>query len=202
MTETHPIEVLLLDADGVLQYMPEGWVSRVVSDPRWPGLDALLAVEEPFLTGERRHGFPDAVAQMLREAGCTLTLDGFFEPWTEVHAQPRALELVHQVQARGVKVYLATNQQWMRALVMRDRALYDSFDGGYYSFEMGVKKPDPAYFEHIVRDLHVRRDTVLFVDDSLPNVLGARQAGIRAVHKPYEDGVAGLERVLGRHGLV
>ena len=80
--------------------------------------------------------------------------------------------------------------------------LYDELDGGYYSYELGVKKPDPAYFDHIVRDLRVQRDRVLFVDDTWPNVVGARAAGIRAVHKPYAAGVAGLERVLRWHRVL
>ena len=202
MPQGNPIEVLLLDADGVLQYMPRRWASAILGDPTWPGIERLLEVEAPFLDGRRREGFPEAVAQMLREDGSAITPDQFFAAWSEITAEESALELVRQVQARGVRCYLATNQQWMRAEIMRGGKLCDELDGGYYSYELGVKKPDPAYFDHIVRDLRVQRDRVLFVDDTWPNVVGARAAGIRAVHKPYAAGVAGLERVLRWHGVL
>lgn len=202
MTEAHPIETLLLDADGVLQYMPAGWVSDVLTHPRWPGMDALLEVEAPFLRGERVDGFPDEIERLMRDAGMDVPVEHFFDSWTLIHADEEALELVERVRARGVRVYLATNQQAMRAAIMRDEGLYDHFDGAYYSFEMGVKKPDPAYFDHIVRDLRVQRDRVLFVDDTMVNVVGARAAGIRAAHKPYAQGSEGLRRVLAWHGLL
>ncbi|AKT51694.1 HAD family hydrolase [Arsenicicoccus sp. oral taxon 190] len=202
MPEAHRIEVLLLDADGVLQYMPRRWASAILGNPTWPGVERLLEIEAPFLDGRRREGFPEAVAQLLREHRSTITTEEFFAAWSSITAEESALDLVRRVQARGVRCYLATNQQWMRAEVMRDGRLYDDLDGGYYSYELGVKKPDPAYFDHIVRDLGVQRDRVLFVDDTWPNVVGARAAGIRAAHKPYADGVAGLERVLRWHGLL
>ncbi|WP_409483204.1 HAD-IA family hydrolase [Arsenicicoccus dermatophilus] len=200
---TSPLQVLLLDADGVLQYLPPAWAEQVLGDPAWPGLDALQEVEAPFLRGERHDGFPEAVEQLLREHGCAVTPEEFFTPWSDITAEPRALELVRQVRSRGVRVYLATNQQAMRAAVMRERRLYDDHvDGGYYSFELGVTKPSWDYFDHIVRDLRVARDRVLFVDDTAVNVAGARAAGLRAAHKPYAEGVAGLERVLRWHGLL
>ncbi|WP_392466598.1 HAD family hydrolase [Arsenicicoccus cauae] len=202
MTKAHPIDTLLLDADGVLQYLPKGWASEVLGHPRWPGMQALLDVEAPFLTGQRTDGFPEAIAELLRTSGVDLPVEAFFAAWSLILIDQRALELVDQVRARGVKVHLATNQQSMRAAIMRDQGLDDHFDGAYYSYELGCKKPDRAYFDHIVRDLRVQRDRVLFVDDTWVNVEGARRAGIRAAHKPYADGVAGLERVLRWHGVL
>ncbi len=55
---------------------------------------------------------------------------------------------------------------------------YQCFEKVYYSYEMGMRKPDPAIFKHILNkhDLHPKR--TLFVDDKKENTDAAASLGI------------------------
>lgn len=55
---------------------------------------------------------------------------------------------------------------------------YQCFEKVYYSYEMGMRKPDPAIFNHILskHDLHPKR--TLFVDDKKENTDAAASLGI------------------------
>jgi len=61
------------------------------------------------------------------------------------------------------------------------------FDRTFYSYELGLAKPDPAYFGAVVDALGVRPEEAVFVDDMRANVLGAREAGLRAVLFPATE---------------
>lgn len=59
--------------------------------------------------------------------------------------------------------------------------LPELFDSIFASHLTGFLKPDPEAFEHVLRQLDVRADTVCFFDDLSQNVEAARRVGIRAV---------------------
>ena len=58
--------------------------------------------------------------------------------------------------------------------------LTDEFDVIFNTAELGMAKPDPAVFRHVLRELEVRPEEALFIDDLLDNVVGARSVGIDA----------------------
>jgi len=58
--------------------------------------------------------------------------------------------------------------------------LTDEFDVIFNTAEIGVAKPDPAVFRHVLGELGVDATEALFIDDLAENVEGARSVGIRA----------------------
>lgn len=58
--------------------------------------------------------------------------------------------------------------------------LIDEFDVIFNTAEIGIAKPDPAVFRHVLGELEVAAGDALFIDDLLENVEGARSVGIRA----------------------
>jgi putative hydrolase of the HAD superfamily len=50
----------------------------------------------------------------------------------------------------------------------------------FLSFELGAVKPDREVFDRVAARLPFARDRVLFLDDNLVNVEGAREAGFRS----------------------
>ncbi|MEO8401580.1 MAG: HAD family phosphatase [Gammaproteobacteria bacterium] len=56
------------------------------------------------------------------------------------------------------------------------------FDQEYYSNIFGKRKPNPDSFKAILELNKMDPNETLFLDDSLQHVLGARQAGLHAVH--------------------
>ena len=77
--------------------------------------------------------------------------------------------------------------------------LLELFDHAFLSFELGMVKPDPEIFSHVVDELGVPADRVLFLDDNRLNVEQARNVGLRAERVV---GVSAAREVLAAAGVV
>ena len=73
-----------------------------------------------------------------------------------------------------------------------------AFDRVFASSEIGLRKPERAAFEAVARAMGTSTSAILFLDDTLENVLGARQAGMQA---EQVRSTAGLRAALARTGL-
>lgn len=75
----------------------------------------------------------------------------------------------------------------------------DLFDHRFLSYELGLVKPDEAMFRAVIGELGCEPEAVLFVDDNLLNVEGARSIGIDA---HLAVGVEAARAVLDDRGLL
>lgn len=79
--------------------------------------------------------------------------------------------------------------------VFRDKYgfdLSDLFDKMWFSFQLGVIKPDPRIFEFILHDAQLKAEETLFVDDTLMHVEAAKKLGIRAFHLSGDSDISDL----------
>lgn len=67
------------------------------------------------------------------------------------------------------------------------------FDRLFFSCELGCLKPAPAFYQKIQAELGHPGEAILFWDDSLANVMAARQMGWQA--ELYTDFAAYQERM-------
>ena len=56
--------------------------------------------------------------------------------------------------------------------------LFSLFHQVYYSFEMGLVKPDPAIYHRVLTEQGFSASEVLFFDDNLANINSAKSIGI------------------------
>jgi putative hydrolase of the HAD superfamily len=52
------------------------------------------------------------------------------------------------------------------------------FHRTYWSFEIGMRKPEPEIFEKIITENELTHENALFIDDSIQNVESAENAGL------------------------
>ncbi len=57
----------------------------------------------------------------------------------------------------------------------------------YYSCEIGERKPDTKIFEYVLNDAGITPKETLFIDDLLPNIVGAKNAGLWAYYLEDES---------------
>lgn len=156
--------------------------------------------------------FPDAMTgapideQRIRavahELGLGERVEDIVAVWSTFDLLEPTLEIVSRVRAAGTACYLATNQDAYRAECMRAKAPYDDvLDGAYYSCDIGAAKPSAAFFAHIVADLGLAPEQLLFIDDQPGNVAGARAAGLAAEAWTHQDGIGRLRDVLDAHAI-
>jgi putative hydrolase of the HAD superfamily len=74
------------------------------------------------------------------------------------------------------------------------------FDAIVISGEVGMRKPEPEIFGHVLDLLGVQAEETVFVDDLDHNVRAAAELGLVAVHHTsYESTAAELEALFGVH---
>jgi putative hydrolase of the HAD superfamily len=85
---------------------------------------------------------------------------------------------------------------------MNDERHYgDWFDQSFYSCDLGLAKPDPAYFRAILTAVDRPPSSTLFIDDNEANIEGARSAGLHAELYDLSEGHEVLRELLTRYGL-
>ena len=75
--------------------------------------------------------------------------------------------------------------------------LSDEFDVVFNTAEIGVAKPDPAIFRHVLGELGVTADRAVFIDDLDDNVAGARSVGMDAHRHTDRESTAAFLRDRG-----
>lgn len=198
------IRHVLLDADGVLQSVPGGWVAAVepfVGDGALEFLEQTWSDELPALRGEG--DFLVEFTRAVERRGLDVDPRAFYEAvWNAIEVAPQSVDLVHRLRAAGYGVHLGTNQEQHRAAYMRSVLGYDAlFDVSCYSCDLGAVKPERAYFERALDRIGASADQVLFIDDHAPNVEGARAAGLAAEHWDLTRGLPELWTLLAGHGV-
>jgi putative hydrolase of the HAD superfamily len=195
---------VLLDADGVVQENPEGWLENVKSfvDPAHGRdfVDDLFATEAAAMTGDR--AFEDVVAEVGDRWGVGDT-GQLLEHWRRIEVSAPVVAVVGDLRRAGVPCYLATNQNSFRAAYMQQALGYDEhFDGAFYSCELGVLKSSPDFFAKVLAELSLAAGEVLFVDDSDQYVDVARSVGLQAYTWSTDRGVDVLRHLMRDLGLL
>lgn len=177
---------------------------RPVVEGHVTDLDGFLTeafeMERPALLGEA--SWLEILPDLLERWGVPHLYDRALEVWLTIVPQHEVRALVSTLRSAGVGCYLATNQTAHRGRYMADHLGYDSLlDGAFWSYELGLAKPDPAYFTTVVDRLGLAAAEVLLVDDSARNVEAAGAAGLAAELWHVDRGLPVLRDVLSRHGL-
>ena len=91
--------------------------------------------------------------------------------------------LLHDLRRRGVPLYCLSNMAASTFVYLQSRySRWEMFDGIVISSEIGMLKPDREIYEHLLGRFGLQARRTVFIDDHEPNVIGARSAGIQAIH--------------------
>jgi len=140
--------------------------------------------ETEFILGFQNY-IPNASIHEIREAWNSVLLD--FPLYR--------LEFL-QMLAQKYKLYLLSNtdsihieQFQHKAGISFYRDFYQCFEKVYFSFELGMRKPDAAIFEFVIKKHNLLPKNTLFVDDNLQNIESAEKLGLQVWHlqKGEED---------------
>lgn len=96
---------------------------------------------------------------------------------------PGSYEILEELAARGVPLFAITNfgaEFW--AAFRPTQPVFDHFRDVVVSGEEKLLKPDPAIYRLALDRFGLAEGEGLFIDDSLPNVEGARSNGFHAHH--------------------
>ncbi|MFD7155245.1 HAD family hydrolase [Kribbella sp. NPDC059898] len=199
-----PVRHVLFDADGVLQDLPGGWYTAMepyLGERAKEFLHQTWSDELPMLAG--RGDYLPLLAESLARYGVRTPVTEVYDAvWKNIVLIEESLDIVRVLRRNGYGVHLGTNQEKYRGAHMRTVLGYDElFDVSCYSYDLGVAKPDPAFFTRAADRIGADPDTILFIDDTAKNITGARTAGLRAGQWDFTQGHDTLHALFGRHGV-
>lgn len=86
--------------------------------------------------------------------------------------------------ARQFPLYAFTNTNRVHELAWSERFpdVLRHFREIFVSSTIGLRKPDAKAYDYVVKAIGVPADRILFFDDNLANISGARARGLQAVH--------------------
>ena len=95
----------------------------------------------------------------------------------------------------GVKMVAASNLEELRHAKVRTMGIHDLFDRHCLSYEIGVGKPDPAFFHKAMEMAYIDPEEALFIDDHAEFVEVAKSQLITGFTYDLKDHAA-FERFL------
>jgi 2-haloacid dehalogenase len=179
---------VVFDLGGVLV----DWDPRHLYRKLFPGDDAgmehfLANVCTPDWNEQQDAGrsFAEATAALQeRHPEHAPLIAAFWDRWDEMCPGPVAggPDVLREVKAAGYPVYALSN--WSAETFPRVQHRFDflsAFDGVVISGALGIKKPDPAIYRHLIETYALEAASTLFIDDSARNVDAARELGLQAL---------------------
>ncbi|KSV75927.1 hypothetical protein N185_15895 [Sinorhizobium sp. GW3] len=184
------ISALMVDVDGVLVCgrPSDGrpWASVIEDDLGFSVADLQREFFIPYwneiVVG--RCGLADHLKPALAKIAPHLSYDDFIAYWfkNDARLNIKLLEELRRQRDAGKRVYLATNQEHVRAAYLVEvLGLGRHCDGIYYSAALGCRKPEPAFFEQAAALSGFPAEQLLLVDDTPANITAARASGWNAV---------------------
>lgn len=142
------------------------------------------------LTGEA--DLKTEIQPYLKTWGWTQSVEDLLKYWfaAEHKIDEPLVAFIQTLRKRGIPCYLATNQEQYRTHYMLTKMGFGHiFEAIFSSANLGEKKPDPAFFEKILRKLKpLKPQEILFWDNSLAHIEGAKKVRIHAeLYTTFED---------------
>lgn len=186
--DTNPVRVLLFDLGRVLievdpQRSYDYWARAAGVDPEV--LRGRTVSEEDFRRHERGEISESAFFDALRARLCLPIDDAALAAgWNaRLGGEIRAARIQLERAAALLPVYLFSNSNrtHRECWVARHARMLAIFAGSFVSCDIGRRKPEPQAYRDVAELIGCAPGQILFFDDLLENVEGARLAGMQAV---------------------
>lgn len=182
---------LMLDVDGVVvNGRPDDGRSWAADIERDLGIapeklhDVFFARHWPDIVIGRKK-LVDVLDVCMPELSPSVSAQEFMDYWFEKDSgvDEAVLAACGELRGRGLRVFLATNQERIRAHYLMDRlGLRNHVDGMIYSAQVGARKPQRAFFDAAAECCGAVAENIMLVDDTKANIDAAIEAGWDAIH--------------------
>jgi putative hydrolase of the HAD superfamily len=133
----------------------------------------------------------DFLAQMLKHAPEGTTDQQIIDAWNAMLLDfpVRRLQILQQLR-QHYSLYLLSNTNSIHLeafnnILQQSRgipSLNEFFDKAYYSHLIGLRKPEKESYQLVLEENGLNPAETLFIDDTLPNIEGAKLVGLQTIH--------------------
>lgn len=185
------MQIIMMDVDGVIVSGRPKDGAHLFTD-----LEADLGISAPTLQREFfKPRWPDIItgrkallpelAEFLTDIASAVSAQTLIDYWFENDSRlvEAVIDDMAKLRAKGLRVYLATNQEHMRATyLMEVMGLAGQVDGIFYSAAIGHRKPSEQFYRNIQETLAASPQDITLVDDTEENIIAARARGWNTIH--------------------
>ena len=101
----------------------------------------------------------------------------------ELEPLPDTVDWIRRLHAQGRPLHFLSNMpEPFAAHFERTHDVLALFESGVFSARVQLLKPEPEIYEHAAKVFGRAPADLLFLDDHLPNIVAAREAGWTAIH--------------------
>jgi glucose-1-phosphatase len=132
--------------------------------------------------------------------GIPLSDAQFLEGWNAIFAgeMPGIAPLLARAAKRlPLYVFSNTNNAHVEYFSVIHADVLGHFREIFLSSSIGLRKPDPGAYDHVVKSIGLPAGRIVFFDDLVENVESARARGLKAVHVKSSGDVADALTALG-----
>ena len=90
-------------------------------------------------------------------------------------------EYIKTLKNKGYKLFILSNITEDSYLYMKEEKLLDIMDGGIYSYQEHLVKPDEKIYELIIKKYNLKKEETIFFDDKEKNVEAAKKCNIKSI---------------------
>ena len=199
------LRAVLLDLGNVINFFEHDDACRALAALGSAGLSPEVIRERVFASGLElefdcgRLTTPAFIARLKEVCGIDAPDEAVARAWADIFTPNDAVwQVLTRLRRSPLTLVLASNTNalhfdWLRMHYPEPLALIDRFA---LSYELGVVKPDPAFFAACLQMADAAPAETLFIDDKAAYVEAARALGIAAeVYTPRLDLATMLARV-------
>lgn len=180
------IKTVIFDVGGVLIRQDAGATDYLMDELNidQPTLESIFAHQIPLL-GSGKIDEAEFWRQLqqnytIRRVDASENLLGrsFVErldPYTDM------LEFIKELSSIGYRLVVLSNTIEAHARELKSAGIYEGFDHLFLSHEIGMRKPDPEIYQHVLTALSVSPQATLFIDDDRKNIEVAVSLGMNGV---------------------
>jgi putative hydrolase of the HAD superfamily len=183
-----PVEAVVFDFGKVLSLPPKADTMALLANIAGTDADTMLHVAMDNRLEYDRGGITGIEYYRKGLAAIGITLSGEalaetvrldMESWA--YLNPETVRLLEEIRTCGLKTGILSNMPYDFLGLAYDRfPVFRQVDSCIISCEHSVNKPEKAIYEILLADLALAAEEVIFFDDVIANVEGARSLGIKA----------------------
>lgn len=202
--KTENIHNLVFDFGGVIYQIDFNRQKKAFSDIGIQGFEKLYSQANQNLlfcdleTGKlSEHDFREKLAGLI---GKSLSTEKIDELWNSILIDyfHDNVSLLQKLKSR-YRLFILSNTnsihyQFYAGQFMNKYGydLNELFEKSYWSFKIGMRKPNNDIFEKIITENGLTRQNALFIDDTIQNIKSAEQFGLTSYHLKKADDLMDL----------
>ena len=183
-SSSRKITTVVFDLGDVL--IKSNMQNKLKKNPRIPNQQIYPLLEKWFdddLDLLSKEEYIDTISKRLAPDFSDIVPD-IVDAFSDIEVLSYTIPTLKDLKERGYNIYYLSNWSRWGVEILREKNKLDFlslFDGGLFSYEVGVKKPDRKIYDAFLKKFKINPKEAIFVDNKKKNIDAAKKFGLRGV---------------------